>query len=368
MGMKGISALGRALLLTLALCLSISQPALAQQAPELLEPVSVQLDTFAARVDEICKITMYDAAVIPYLEELSFPQEGTLSEVHVIIGQEVKKGDVLLTLNQDAEIKQLEGLKKDIEALETSAYYAEQLIAIDLAMLEVELRALESQLPPDEEAMALKKLEMEEMQLNAELEAAIRDLKLTELRGKLEEMEAKLSQSTLCAPFDGRVIHMAELSRGAYVGAYAPLIFLADDSRLSLRSAFIAGSSLSDAHAIYAIIGDGRYTVTPVEMDPREYVALMLAGEEPTTDFIIEQPDSALAPGMYAAVCVERLHVADALLVPSNAVYSGDGERYLYVIEDGLRVRRDVKTGVSNESMTQITEGLEEGEIVYVKE
>ena len=86
------------------------------------------------------------------------------------------------------------------------------------------------------------------------------------------------------------------------------------------------------------------------------------------TEFIIHEPDESLSSGMYAAVYIESQRVENALLVPSNAMYLGDGVRYLYVIEDGVRVRRDVKTGVSNDIMTQITQGLEEGEIVHVKE
>lgn len=366
--MKRSSALRRCLTLALSLCLGLSPAALAQEAPELLEPVNVQLDTFEARVGEISRLAMHDAAVVPYVEELYFPQEGMVSQMHVVIGQQVKAGDLLITLNQDAELKQRQSLQEQMEAIQTAAAYDEQLTAIDMAILEVELRALQSQLPPDEEAIALKALEMEELRLSKEMEASLRALQLSELRGKLSALEEKLSQNALYAPFDGRVIHMAELSGGSYVSAYAPLIFLADDSRLSLRSAYISGYSLSVADDVYALIGDKRYALTPVEMDPQEYVALVFSGETPMTEFIIHEPDESLSSGMYAAVYIESQRVEDALLVPSNAMYLGDGVRYLYVIEDGVRVRRDVKTGVSNDIMTQITQGLEEGEIVHVKE
>lgn len=366
--MKHDSALCRGLLLALLLCLGFAQAAFAQEAPELLEPVSVQLDTYAASVGVISKIDMHDASVVPHVEELYFSQEGMISEMHVIIGQQVKAGDLLITLNQDAELKQKQALEDEIEAIESAAFYEEQLVAIDLAILEVELRALQSQLTPDEAAIELKKLEMEELRLNKEMEAAIRALQLSELRGKLAALEEKLGQNALYAPFDGRVMHMAELSRGSYVSAYAPLIFLADDSRLSLRSAYISGFTLSNADHIYAIIGAKRYTVTPVEMDPQEYVALIFSGETPTTAFMIDEPDENISAGMYAAVCIESQREEAALQVPSNALYLGDGVRYLYVIENGVRVRRDVKIGVTNGVMTQIIEGLEEGEIVHVKE
>jgi len=358
------------LLMALAMSLGVFQAACAQEVqevPQLLEPVSVQLDTFAARVGDISKISMYDATVVPYVEELYFSREGMVSEMHVVIGQEVSKGDLLISLNQEDQLEELESLKKQIDSLETDAYYDEQLVAIDLAILEVELRALESQREPDEGAIALKKLEMEELRLNKELEASVRDMQLSQLKTKLAALEEELSQNALYAPFDGRIMHMKDLARGSYVSAYTPLVFLADDSRLSIRSKYISGFNLSVAHDVYALIGDKRYQITPVEMNPQEYVSIVLAGETPMTEFIMEDAQGVTA-GMYAGVCVESQYVEDALLVPSNSLYLGDGVRYLYVIEDGVRVRRDVKTGVANDIMTQIKEGLEEGEIVHVKE
>lgn len=352
----------------LALALCLSSAACAQEIPELLEPVSVQLDMFAACVDDISKLEVYDASVVPYVEELYFPQEGVISELHVIIGQQVKAGDLLVTLNQDAQLRQMESIRDEIETLETDAFYAEQLVTIDLAILEVELRALQSQHTPDEAAMALKELEMEELRLNREMEAAVRALKLSELRGKLETLEEEISQNALYAPFDGRVIHMADVSRGSYIRAYVPLVFLADDSRLTVRSEYISGFTLGYANDVFALIGDKCYSLTPVEMDTQEYVSLIFSGETPMTEFIINELDENVSAGKYAAVCLESQRVEQALLVPANALYLGDGVRYLYVIEDGVRVRRDVKTGVTNGVMTQIIQGLDEGERVYVKE
>lgn len=354
--------------LLLTLCLSLSSAACAQEIPELLDPVNVQLDTFVACVDEISKLEVHDASVVPHVEEMYFSQAGTIDTVHVVIGEQVKAGDVLVTLNQDAQTRQMESLRAEIEALETEASYAQQLVTIDLAILEVEKRALENQHTPDETAIALKDLEMEELLLQQEMEAAVRALKLSELRGKLETLETEISHNALHAPFDGRVIHMAEISRGSYVSAYAPLLFLADDSRLSIRSEYISAYTLGYASDMYALIDDKRYSLTPVEMDTQQYVSLIFSGETPMTDFIIHEPDENITAGKYAAVCLESLKREAALLVPSNALYLGDGTRYLYVIENGVRVRRDVKTGVTNGVMTQIIEGLEEGERVYVKE
>ena len=61
-------------------------------------------------------------------------------------------------------------------------------------------------------------------------------------------------------------------------------------------------------------------------------------------------------------------HTTGTVEIPSNAVYSNGINRYVYVIENGQRIHRDVKTGKTNLSETEILEGLEEGEHVYVKD
>lgn len=366
--MKHATALRSLCSLAAALVMSLAPCALAQQVPELLDPVSVQADTFVARRETLSKLSLHDASIVPYVEALSLPQEGRISQVEAAIGQRVLAGQRLLTLNCEEETRQIESLNRDIAALDQQGVFEQQLYDIDMAILEAELRRLQASPEATEEAVALKQLDMEELMLTMEMSSALRGLQKEQLQAKLDALMEKTGQSILCAPFDGVIIHMAEVSGGDTVSAYEGLIFLADESRLNLRATFVSGAELSSAHSMYALIGDGRYAIAPVEADPDEYVPLALSGETPTTAFTLLQMDESIAPGMYAAVCIERLHVEDALVVPSNALYQDESGRYLYVLSGGQRLRRDVETGATNDIMTQITQGLEEGEIVCVKE
>lgn len=350
------------------LAMMLLSPALAQDVPELIAPVTVHADTFAARREGLTKTALYHAAVVPYMETLAFPREGVISQFHVVLGQEVKAGDALVTLVHEDEEKQLSSLMDEMAGIEEDAHYAQELYAIDMAILEAELRMLQRQHVPDEKAMALKRLDMEERQLNAALEAELRAMKLLQLGKKAAALEEKLSQHTLYAPFDGRVAHLAEITNGSYAASGTPLVFLADDARLSIRCAFIPGAELAAAHDMYALIGEKRYAIDPVNLDPNQYVAPISNGESASTAFSIRQMDDGIACGQYAAVCVALRHVDDALVIPANALYTEGLTRYVYVDEEGQRVRRVVETGLTNDVMTEITQGLKEGEVVYVKE
>jgi len=342
--------------------------AAAQDIPELMEPAGVQLNAVAAWIGDISKIRVFEGSVVPYTEEFYFEQEGVVDEVHVVYGQLVQAGDPLITLNTKAETKRLEAIRKEITQITTNGRYQDEIAQIDLDMMEVELRALKEQSPRDDAAVSLKQLDMEEKQLEMELNVRLREMSLAQLENEMAELEKEIARNVMTAPFDGRVIYMpSQLQHGSYVSAYTPLIYLADDTQLMVESVYIANSLMETAHALYAHVGANEYAITPVPVDEQEYLSKVLSGEELKVQFAISEPDELLSAGQYAVVCVETNFVPNVLLVPTTALYA-DENRYLYVIEDGVRVRRNVKIGLMTDWYTQIVEGLQEGELVYVQE
>ena len=354
---------------TAALCAAgaFVLPAMAEQAvPALLEPVGVKSDTAVAYVGEISEITVYDGSVAPYVEELYFPIDGQVSEIHVIVGQTVQAGDPLVALDQEAQEERREDLLDAIEDARTDGAFADALAEIDIQILATELEQLRRQSPADETAIALKELEIETAQLNLSLEQELRAMELERMNSELETLETQLEEGTLYAPFDGRILFGQPIEKGSGVTAYDPILYLADDSRLSITADYISSAYTDSADEIYAWIGAKQYEITPTPIDMSEYLSLLLSGETLTSHFTFEQSDESIQSGMYAAICLVNNSVPDALLVPTNALFRDAGSRYVYEFVDGQRVRRTVEIGVSTEWLTQITAGLEEGAVVYV--
>ena len=353
--------------LTAALALCVYVPAMAE-APELLEPVGVMMDTVEAYVGDVSRINVYSGSVVPHIEELYFAVEGVVDEMHVVVGQQVKAGETLIVLNQEAEMERAEAIREEMEELQKNGEYEEALWEIDLKIIDTEIRALNAETPRDEKAVELKKLEREEKQLDMTLQKSLRNMQLQRLETELAELEEEMGRNTLTAPCDGCIVYASELQRGDYVGAYSPLLYLADETRLSVKSEFISSTFLTSCRDLYAHIGDKRYEITPVPADDKEYIAKVLAGEELNTYFEIEAEAGELQAGEFAAICLMAQRAENVLLVPTNALFMDASGKYLYVIEDGVRVRRDVKVGVSTDWETQILEGIEEGAVVYVKD
>jgi multidrug efflux pump subunit AcrA (membrane-fusion protein) len=71
--------------------------------------------------------------------------------------------------------------------------------------------------------------------------------------------------------------------------------------------------------------------------------------------------------GMYALVYVISDYNENVLLLPTGAVKrDNNGIYFVYKMVDGLQVRQDIKRGLCTDALVQITEGLKEGDEVYV--
>ena len=75
--------------------------------------------------------------------------------------------------------------------------------------------------------------------------------------------------------------------------------------------------------------------------------------------------DPSVKGGMTVSVNVITDVAADVLAVPSTAVKSStDGTKYVQILQNGQPVNVTVETGMSNDSYTEITSGLTEGQEV----
>ena len=78
----------------------------------------------------------------------------------------------------------------------------------------------------------------------------------------------------------------------------------------------------------------------------------------------IDDPDDSIILGIETKTYIQTAMLAYALLVPTDAVCSDDEGDYVFVISDGKAIRRPVVTGVRNDDMVEIREGLQAGETV----
>lgn len=183
------------------------------------------------------------------------------------------------------------------------------------------------------------------------------------LRAETDLITAQLAKTELRAPFDG-VVGLRLVSEGAQVTTATRLATLQNIETVKLDFA------VPEKYA--ALITPGRAITFAVAGGAQRHEAEIYAIEprinEQTRTLLVRarapNPGARLRPGAFAEIELPLLPQPDALLVPPVAVVPGLTEKNLYVVREGLAVRRPVKLGVRTATQVQILAGLEAGETV----
>ena len=351
----------------MALMLSGCAPQ-AEDVPQLLEPVSVRQLRTQVCVGEIYRVTKYDAEVTAHIQPIYFLRDGKAGAVYAYAGKQVASGEVLIELAQDALRERIEAEEEELEYLRKDGEYSDALLELDIELLRTELRQLQAQ-RADEVTIALKRNEIARKEAELRQNRSLREGELTALRKKLEADRVLLDEGILEAPFEGRIVYAQEIAQGDRVSAYTAVFHLMDEKQLRIECASVPQGVLSKADYLYAQVGAELYPLNALPVDEAERVSILLSGGEPRSRFeAVQAEEGSMQAGQYAAVYVVSDYEKEALLVPSTAIYETDGGYYVYVDEDGTRVRRTVRLGVVTDARVQILEGLAEGEWVYVQE
>jgi RND family efflux transporter MFP subunit len=84
-------------------------------------------------------------------------------------------------------------------------------------------------------------------------------------------------------------------------------------------------------------------------------------------EITILNPDSDVYLGVEAKVVIHTAEEKDTLVVPVSAVNVDLNGEFIYVAQDNVLVRRPVETGISSDTMIQILDGIEEGELMITE-
>lgn len=197
-------------------------------------------------------------------------------------------------------------------------------------------------------------------------EIAVREAAVAEAAARLALARAHLAECVIAAPFDG-VITAVEVRPGDLAVPRSPLLGMYDPGSLVVRFA------VSEAHA--AAVRPG----LPLEVTfdalgglafgavvSRVYPELDAAMRTRTVEAKLAGP-AEIVPHMFARLQLELERAADAVLVPAEAVLTApDGERYVFVVDQGRARRRILVPGIEQEDAIQALDGLEPGELVVV--
>lgn len=309
-----------------------------QEVISLLAPVEAVVDIETALYRDFYALTTKDAELTPHTEELTFDASGRVSKLYVEIGSEVKAGELLAEQEEDGV--------RTAASNALNQYLSEKKEYMDA--VKSARKKLAGELSTDErewyELLLRQAEDMWEMQEPGLWEA-------------WEEARAKVGNSKIFAPYDGVVT--ACVTQGTQLAAGQPVLAVADTTRqYIIVNGYLAPSDYKRYERVYAII-NGKETELIYEEE-------MMQEEGPRTYYTAEDLNGA-AFGDFILICMVGDFHEQVLSVPNNAIYKDSSGNYVYLLRDETRVRQSVTTGYKNNVYTEIVEGLEEGDRIYVK-
>lgn len=325
------------------------------------------------------EVALYQEAQVTYFtEELSFAREGEFGEYKVALGDAVKKDQVLATTNQEDLEKELEGLQETLDTIVSNYKY-------ESAILEKQREAAKKKLDATyvaiEEAVymspqftALCGQAGKEDQDVLEIELKIKQLKETYnsnypyYANLVNECKKKIGTNIIKAPYDGIVVGIFPMQEKDHVNPESYYIAIADPTRTVVLTEYMTDMYLSTYKEMYALINGTKYDIEYLPMDENIVVKIRESEGELHSCFLIQNPDEHTKPGDVAILAAVREREQDVLSIPSMCIRGDSGGRFVYKKVGDQKEKAYIKLGISNEIYSGITEGLEEGDEVYVTE
>jgi HlyD family secretion protein len=362
------------------------------------EPVAA-VQTTPAQKGLIAQVVSAEAVVFPLQQAIIAPKiTSTISEFKVQRGDHVKKGDLLVVLENkdlDAAAKATEGDFEQADAgyvttVEASLPQQIQKAELDAAAAKAAFDAQQKVYDSRKElfqqgAVPRRDLDSAEVALaQARSVNEVAQKQLADLRrlgkeqtlksahgqrlsaeGHMLAAQAALSYSKIRSPIDG-VVTDRPLYPGDLATANQPILTVMNISRLIVKT------HIAQSEAAFLKVGNPAELKVPTLDHPlKGRVSLVSPALDPgstTIEVWVEasKPDPALRPGMTVEVAMTAKTVKDALVVPASAVFkNADGADYVLLAgSDEKAHQKTVQVGIRNADLAQILNGISAGDPV----
>ena len=275
--------------------------------------------------------------------------------VHVKVGDNVKKGDLLAELAADDLEEDIKEARYNFEKNTLQLAQLEELFAFDLDALEAQY---------SRGGLTRTQYEERRTQITADYEDRITVYKdtLHILGMRLEKLEEDLAGCRIYAGMDGMVSMVHGKLNDGFLGEGDQVFKIIDKSHCIF--------CLDDMEYQEYFQPGQEYTLT--NNNGTEYRTKVMSPEEaPDKEkiyFALVEADVTLTVGTRAYARLILDERKDVLALPPNVVHRAGEDYYVYCEdENGLKSVRYIKTGLVGSEYVEIVEGLAEGEMVIRK-
>jgi membrane fusion protein (multidrug efflux system) len=296
-------------------------------APTFVSVAPVRTETVSQKLEALGNARANESV------DISSKTSNVVTAVHFGDGQRVNRGQLLVQLD-DAQTR------ADVAAAEAAVAESERLFNRSRELMATE---------------ALSKAQFD--QLDATLKAN---------RAKLASAQARLQDTTIRAPFSGRV-GLRRVSVGTLISPGDVITTLDDTSVIKLDFSVpenvlatlregLAVRATAPAFSGRSFTGKVSSIDSRVDMNTRAVTVRALLANE----------DGALRPGMFLNVSLAN-DERETLIIPEQALTPEAERQYVFVVADGKAQRREVRIGARRPGNVEVVAGLNAGEQVVVE-
>ncbi|MER2249805.1 efflux RND transporter periplasmic adaptor subunit [Methylorubrum podarium] len=345
----------------------VFHPTPEQRATMAIRPVATR--SFRPESSAEGRIALNEDDNVP----VASPYSGRVTRVQVRAGQEVKAGDLLLTL----EASDMVQAQNDYQAALNTLQKQQALLKLDqtIAARQQELFAARAVALKDYQAAqndviaAQSDLKTAEAALDA-VKSRLRLLGKTDAEIAAFEKSGRLSSDVeIRAPIAGTIVQR-KVGVGQYLSASSDPAFVIGDLSTVWLVANVRESEVPKirlGQAVEARVAGFGDRVFKARID------YMAASLDPATRRLavrseVENPDQVLRPEMFATFTILTGPPEPSPAVPLDAIVHEGGKAHLWVARpDGAVVARPVRIGLVNGETAQIVEGLAVGEEIVTR-
>ncbi len=343
----------------------------------------------------------YAGKVTP-IEEVSIASKlpGRVELVKADVGSEVQQGDLLFQLDTRSASAQLSQSKAAVDNAQAGLVKATD-SSILTEVLKLEAAAQQAQLQYDDakrgyeraqalystEAVSKKDLEGVETQFkNAEIQlksakdnlktlkekttpqiAAVASAQLEQARASYEAASIQVSDSSVTSPIAG-VVSMRNVDAGEFVSGGMPA-FTIINAKTVIITVSVPDTTVEKLHTCQQV--PIKITALPKSEFTGTIDTISPAADPKTLAYAIklrlENSDNLIKPGMLAKVVLPLESKNGILTMPNEAIVVEDSIQYVFIVKDGKVKKVRISTGLSNEKITEVIEGIAEGAAIITE-
>ena len=315
------------------------------------------------------------------LVDVGAQASGQIKKLHVTLGQQVKKGDLIAEIDSTSQLNNLNTNKAKLDT------YQAQLVSAEIALRSADKKYQREQALWKEDATSREALE-DAQDAFAAAKASVAELKssIRQTQIAINTAEADLGYTRITAPMDGTVVAIP-VEEGQTVNANqtTPTIVQVADLSTMLNKMQIAEGDVNKVKAGMKLTfttlsqPDNVREATLESIDPG--LTTMSQGSyttsTDTTDSaiyyyarsLVPNKDNVLHIGMTTENTIIINQAEKVLAVPKLAVKQRGGKQYVRVLgENNQPQEKEITTGLSDNMNTEVKSGLGEGENVIISE